>query len=138
MENNQKVTQQLYQFQYLKDQRDYFEQQLQFISASRSSLMNAKSTLENIKEGVSENDEILVPIGGVANIKATIKDIKNVLLYVGRDVVIEKKIEEAFEYIETLIEQHNKQIEFLRKQLQNLDANLQGISQGLQGKLPQN
>ena len=56
MENNQKVTQQLYQFQYLKDQRDYFEQQLQFISASRSSLMNAKSTLENIKEGYFEVD----------------------------------------------------------------------------------
>lgn len=137
MESQKEVERQLYQFQYIKQQRDMFQNQLELMSASLNNMRNTKFTLENIKEGVKLNDEILVPIGGIINVKATIKDTQKVLLYISQDVVVEKSVDGAIEYLDKTIEEHNKQIEFLGKQLQNLDANLQGLSQNLQQYLPQ-
>ncbi len=137
MESQKEVERQLYQFQYIKQQRDMFQNQLELMSASLNNMRNTKFTLENIKEGIKPNDEILVPIGGIINVKATIKDTQKVLLYISQDVVVEKSVDGAIKYLDKTIEEHNKQIEFLGKQLQNLDANLQGLSQNLQQYLPQ-
>ena len=132
MESSQEYQEQLLKFRYFKEQRDMFQGQLELINASLGNVMNTKTTIENIKEGVKENDEILVPIGGLVNIKATIKDPEKVLLSVTQDVVIEKDLDGSIEFLDKLIEQHNKQLQFLQTQIQNIDVNLQQISQTLQ------
>ena len=76
----QEYQEQLIKFRYLREQRDMYHSQLEIINASRANVMISKSTLENLKEGVKENDEILVPIGGIVNIKASIKEPEKVLL----------------------------------------------------------
>lgn len=136
MENNQKFEQQLNQFRYLKEQRDVFQGQFEIINASLGNLFTTKRTLESL-EGVNENDEILIPIGGLASIKATIKDTKNVLVSVNQDTVIEKTGEEAVEFLNTLIEQHNNQLKFLKERIFALDMNLQGMNKMLQNKMSQ-
>lgn len=128
----QEYQEQLIKFRYLKEQRDMYQSQLEIINASRANVMNSKNTLENLKEGVKEDDEILVPIGGIVNIKASIKEPEKVLLAVNQDVVIEKDLASAIEFLDKIIEQHNKQVEFLGTQLQNLDINLNKISQVIQ------
>ncbi len=137
MENNQNLEQQLSQFRYLKDQRDMFQGQFEIINASLGNLYTTKLTLDNLRDGVNENDEILIPIGGLASIKATIKDTKKVLVYVKNDTIIEKTVEEAIEFISKLIEQHNTQLKFLQERIYNLDLSLQGINQILQNKMAQ-
>lgn len=132
MVSPQEYQEQLIKFRYLKEQRDMYQSQLEIINASRSNVMNSKNTLENLKEGVKEDDEILVPIGGIVNIKASIKEPEKVLLAVNQDVVIEKDLASAIEFLDKIIEQHNKQVEFLGTQLQNLDINLNKISQVIQ------
>lgn len=132
MEDSRETQQQLYRFRYLKEQRDMYQSQMEIINASRTNFINTKTTLENIKAGVKENDEILVPIGGIVNIKASIIEPEKVLLAVNQDVVVEKNIDGAVEFLEKIIDQHNKQIEFLNDQLQNLDLNLSEISKTLQ------
>jgi len=134
MENNQNLEQQINQYRYIKEQRDVFQGQFEIINASLGNLFTTKLTLDNLKEGVNENDEILVPIGGLASIRATIKDTKKVLVSVKNDTIIEKTVEEAIEYISKLIEQHNTQLKFLQERIYNLDLNLQGINQMLQRK----
>ena len=137
MENNQNLEQQLNQFRYIKEQRDMFQGQFEIINASLGNLYTTKLTLDNLRDGVNENDEILIPIGGLANIKATIKDTKKVLVYVKNDTIIEKTVEDAIEFILKLIEQHNTQLKFLRERILSLDLNLQGINQILQNKMAQ-
>jgi len=132
MENNQNFEQQINQYRYLKEQRDVYQGQFEIINASLGNLYTTKLTLDNLKEGVNENDEILVPIGGLASIRATIKDTKKVLVSVKNDTIIEKTVEEAIEYISKLIEQHNTQLKFLQERIYTLDLNLQGINQMLQ------
>ena len=133
MENtqNQNFEQQLNQYRYLKEQRDMFQGQFEIINASLGNLFTTKRTLDSLLEGVSENDEILIPIGGLASIKATIKDTKNVLVFVNQDTVIEKTVEDAIEFLNKLIEQHNNQLKFLKERIFALDRNLQGLNQML-------
>ena len=137
MENNLNVDprqvqqQYLTQFQYLKDQRDYISEQIEIMRVSRSNLINTKNTIENLKT-INLDDEILVPLGGMINIRAQIKDVEKFLVYIGGDVVIEKNLDDTIVYLDKSIEQHDEQLKYLSERLQQLDINLQSISQNLQ------
>ena len=128
----QSYQEQLQMFSYLKQQRDAYQGQLEYINALLANIINTKVTLENLKEGIDVGDVILIPIGGIVNIKATIKDTEKVLVAVTQDVIIEKDLDGAIEFLEKRIEQHNKEIQFIRTQLQNFEVNLQKTSQLLQ------
>jgi len=133
MENSQKLA---YQFQYLKEQKDMFSNQLEIINVSLSNLKNTKLTIENLKN-IKADEEILVPIGGIINLHATIKDPEKLLVYVNQDVVIEKNLDDSIEFVEKIIEQHEEQEKFIKTQLQTLELNLQGISQQFRRNAPQ-
>lgn len=135
MENNQNFEKQLQQFRYLKEQRDMFQGQFEIVNASLGNLYTTKKTLDNLKEGIDENDEILIPIGGLVSIKGSIKDTEKVLVSVNQDIVIEKTTEESIEFIDKLMTQHNEQLKFLKERIQTLDYNLQGLNQMFQGKM---
>lgn len=135
MENNQNSEKQLQQFRYLKEQRDMFQGQFEIVNASLGNLYTTKRTLDNLKDGVDESDEILIPIGGIVSVKGSIKDTKKVLVSITQDIVIEKTLEESIEYIDKLMKQHNEQLKFLQERIQTLDYNLQGLNQMFQGKM---
>jgi prefoldin alpha subunit len=132
MEPSQEYQEQLLKFRYFKEQGEMFQNQLEIINASLANIMNTKRTIENLKEGIKQDDEILVPIGGLVNIKASIKETEKILLAVTQDVIIEKDLDGALEFLDKLVEQHNKQLQFLTTQIQNIDLNLQEISQNIQ------
>ena len=124
-ENSQKLAS---QFQYLREMQQMYEQNLDIINASLNNLINTQKTIKNL-HNVQDDDEILVPIGGMINLRAKIQNPDKVLLSVSDDVIIEKDLDRSNEFIEKLIEQHKDQIKFLNEQLQQIEANLQGISQ---------
>jgi len=129
MENSQQNSQRLaYQFQHLREQKDMYEQNLDIIQASLNNLLNTKKTIENL-HNVEDGEEILVPVGGMINLRARIMNPENVLLSVSDDIVIEKDLDRSSEFIQKLIEQHREQVEFLNEQIDKIEANLQGISQ---------
>ncbi|MEE9379168.1 MAG: prefoldin subunit alpha [Candidatus Lokiarchaeia archaeon] len=132
MEPSQEYQEQLMQIRYLREQHNMLQGQLEIVNASLGNILNTKTTIENLKEGVKQDDEILVPIGGLVNIKAAIKDTEKVLLAVTQDVIIEKDLDGTLEFLGKLSEQHNKQIQFLRTQLQKVEMTLQQISQNVQ------
>ncbi|MFX1391522.1 MAG: prefoldin subunit alpha [Promethearchaeota archaeon] len=132
MESSQEYQENLIKFQYFKEQLDMFQGQLEIVNASLVSVLNTKKTVENIKAGVNPGDEILIPIGGRVNIRATIKETDKILLAVTQDVIIEKDLDGTIDFLDKIIEQHNKQIEFLRTQIQTINMNLQIISQNIQ------
>ena len=135
MENKQNFEKQLQQFRYIKEQRDRFQGQFEIVNASLGNLYTTKKTLDNLLDGVDENDEILIPIGGLVSIKGSFIDTKKVLVSVNQDTVIEKTVEESIEFINKLMKQHNEQLKFLKERIQTLDYNLQGINQMFQGKM---
>jgi len=132
LESSQDYQEQLQIFRILREQQEMYHGQLEILNVSRANIMNTKITIENMKEGVVENDEILIPIGGMANIKASIKDPEKVLLAVTQDVIIEKDLDGAIDLLDKRIEQHDKEIQIIRTQLQNIDINLQKTTQLIQ------
>jgi prefoldin alpha subunit len=132
LESSQDYQEQLQIFRILREQQEMYRGQLEILNVSRANIMNTKITIENIKEGVAENDEILIPIGGMANVKASIKDPEKVLLAITQDVIIEKDLDGAIELLDKRIEQHDKEIQIIRTQLQNIDINLQKTTQLIQ------
>ena len=135
-DQQQKLNQQLYAFRYLKEQREFLSGQIEILNTSYSNLINTKSTLENLKN-VKEGEEILVPVGGILNLKATIKDPDKSLFFISQDVVVEKTIDESIETVEKLMEQHKEQMQKLSQTLQQIEMNLQAASQELQRNMPQ-
>ncbi|MFW9946786.1 MAG: prefoldin subunit alpha [Candidatus Odinarchaeota archaeon] len=132
MEKNQNLQNQLYQLRILREQYDMYQGQLEIINASLGNYLNTKYTLQNLKDGVKKDDEIIIPIGGIVGVKASIQDTEKFLLFIGKDTVIEKNIDESIEFIEKLIQQHNEQIKSLSQIIQKLDLNIQGMSQSIQ------
>ena len=131
MEDSQEANKLLYEFRNLKEQRDMFASQLEIINVSLNNLMNTKTTIENLKD-VKDGEEILVPIGGLINLQATIKNPSRILFYISQDVVIEKDLNSSIEFVDKIIGQHNEQQQYLRTQIQNLDLNLQNMSRSFQ------
>ena len=133
MENaqNQNMEQQMYQFQYLKEQRDVLAQNLSIFNASLQDHTNTKATLENLKD-TKEDDDILVPIGSIAVMKGKIRASDKVLIKISQDIVIEKDLDGAIEFIEKVINQHTEQIKLMNDRLYQLDMTLQGMSQLIQ------
>ncbi|TXT54277.1 MAG: Prefoldin subunit alpha [Promethearchaeota archaeon] len=131
MENQQNYQQSLYQFRYLREQREMFENQLQIVNASLGNLRTTKKTIENLKD-VEEGEEILVPIGGIINVKANIQKPEKLLLSISDDIVAEKNLDDSLEFVEKLIEQHSEQIQYIQERIQKIDMNLQNLSQTLQ------
>ncbi|MFX0072425.1 MAG: prefoldin subunit alpha [Candidatus Hermodarchaeota archaeon] len=135
MEPKPNVQELIYQFRILKEQRDWLASQLELYNASLSNTMVTKTTLENLKN-VKQDEEILIPIGGIANIKAKIVDTENVIVNISQGVAIQKNLDASIEFIDKIIEQHNEQITFLSSQIQQMDANLQGMSNQFQKNVP--
>lgn len=137
MEQSQNFQRQLTQFRYLQEQRDIYQNQFELMNASLLEFQNSKKTIQNIMDGVKDDDEILIPIGGIVSIKASIKDTNNALLFVGQDVVIEKSLGESIEFIDKLIEKYSESMKFIIERLQSIEFTLQGMGESLQGALNQ-
>jgi prefoldin alpha subunit len=135
MENSQNLEKELYQFRFIKDQLEFTQGQYEIFNAALNNLLMIKTTLENIRDSVQENEEILIPIGGLISIRAIIKDAKKLLLYVSQDTVIEKSIDESVTFIDKQIEQSKEQLQLLGETIQKLQLNLEGMGQSLQDKM---
>ena len=57
MEQSQNFQRQLSQFRYLQEQRDIFQNQFELMNASLINFQNSKKTIENIMDGVKDDDE---------------------------------------------------------------------------------
>ncbi|MHA1190948.1 MAG: prefoldin subunit alpha [Promethearchaeota archaeon] len=137
MEQSQNFQRQLSQYRYLQEQREIYQNQFELMNASLLNFQNSKKTIENIMDGVKEDDEILIPIGGIVSIKASIKDTNNALLFVGQDIAIEKSLGESIEFIDKLTEKYSGSMKIIVERLQSIELALQGMGEFLQGALNQ-
>jgi prefoldin alpha subunit len=138
LENSQNLQQQLTQYRYIEEQRNLYQSQLELVNASLANLQNTKLTLEKIKEGVKEDDDILLPIGGLVKIRAKIMDTQKILVSVGQDIVIEKSLDESISFLESIIEKQKESLKFVVEKLQNIELALQSMGESIQSGMRQN
>ncbi|MGC9308211.1 MAG: prefoldin subunit alpha, partial [Thermoplasmatota archaeon] len=76
----------------------------------------------------------LVPLGGNVFMRATIADVERVLTGVGSDVVVEKSVSTAIDFLEKRIEDLRQREEKLIETSQDIRARVQELQQRLQGQ----
>ncbi|MHA1594676.1 MAG: prefoldin subunit alpha [Candidatus Baldrarchaeia archaeon] len=107
------------EYNFYKAQADLIQQELYIVGASIDQLRITAETLEGIIRGEGR-DEILIPIGGRAFLKAKLVDHENVIINVGANVAILKPIEQAKQFIENRI----AELQNIKMQRENLLAQL--------------
>ena len=136
MENTQNVDREISQFQYLREQRDILRGQFEINNAAINNLLTIKTTVENIKD-LKSDEEILLPLGGIVSIKATLKDVEKLLVNISQDIIVEKSIEETIDYVDKQLTGYNEHQKLLREQIQKLELSLEGINQSIQNRMNQ-
>ena len=122
----------------MEEQHNLYQSQLELVNASLMNLQNTKLTLEKIKEGVKEDNEILLPIGGLVKIRGKILDTQKLLVSVGQDVVIEKNIDDSISFLDNIIEKQKESLKFVAEKLQNLELALQSMGEYIQSGMRKN
>lgn len=120
MENErQGVAQLSYESAVYREQLRLLQNEIKRIDLAMGDLTKAAQTAEKLK-----NDDVLVPVGGGAFIKASVYTSK-VLVPVGAEYVVEMEKEEAVVEI-------NKRVEATKKAIEKLNAEFQKVSLKLQ------
>lgn len=101
-------------------------------------LIESRAALESIK-GISEGkpDEVLIPIGGGALVRATPPKIDKVLVNVGSNVVIEKDKDEAVSFLEKRVKEVENSIVAIISQRNQIAERINADRQILQTILSQ-
>ena len=113
--------------EYYKEQLKTLEYQFSLIQSTVTDQTKAMITLEKLN-GVKNDSELLLPIGGGAFINATLKNSSKILYDVGEGIVIEKTIEDTIKNIEIRINelhQTEEKISTMAQQIQNESSDAQ-------------
>lgn len=119
----------LLEYEYYRGQIETLKQSLESISSSILDLAVVKESLDSIK-ALKKKNEILVPIGAGSFVNARIIDTDKVIIGLGADVAVKKKIQDA----KADIEGRMKKLEEVQNQ--NIEK-LQLITQKIQELAPQ-
>ena len=82
------------EYNHYKQQIQLLSEELSTLSITAQALGSAKETIENLDKA-KDNDEILVPLGAQVFAKASLSNVKEVLMNVGAGTVIKKDIASA-------------------------------------------
>ena len=104
----------LLEFHILNEQLNQYKIQLANLHQQRQNLANLSLSLEEGSK-LKEGDEFLSPLSSGVLVKTGLKDPGKVLMAVGANVIVKKKIEEA----ELSIKEQEKQIILLISQLKS-------------------
>ncbi len=118
--------QKAYEFEMYRQELANIQKQLQELSYRIQELDLVLNSLEAIKKN-NGDEEIIVPIGQGVYIKTKIVDKKDILIDVGSNVIIEKDIDKAIEYVKERFDEISKYIDRLNKDAQYFTTKLQEL-----------
>ena len=107
-------------------QAEQLQYQIELLNQSIAATQITGETIESLKN-LQDGQEILLPLGNLAFIKAKLTDSSKVLVNVGASVVLEKEIDTAKDQIDQRIESLTKSQMQLRQGLQQIIQKLQQL-----------
>lgn len=112
-EKEDPLSQLAYEAQAYQQQGQYMQQQLSTLQMNVSEIGAAIGTLKNMAS--AKDNEVLLPVGAGAHVKANLTETGVVMLNIGADVIAEKPLEEAV----AILEERLKRLEDTRDKLQD-------------------
>ena len=119
----QQFQQMVYVYQLLESQQQMIMEQLDMIDQQIAGVSVSKQTLEGLQE-VEAGHEIIIPLGSNAFTKATLIDPKKVTVFVKKDILIEKSLDDGLASISRMLESNKNIRERLMEQLRDISQKL--------------
>ncbi|HDI31549.1 MAG TPA: prefoldin subunit alpha [Thermofilum sp.] len=111
---------------------DEIKRQIDLLSTAINEIGVTKVALKEL-EKLSGGEEMLVPIGSSVMVRASFKKLGKVLVRVGDNVIIEKSLEKALEYLEEQEKTLRQTLERRNAEYQNVLGRLTELEKALRG-----
>ena len=120
---NQEVQQLIYIYQMLEDQQKFLTEQLRIIDSQTQGVFVSKTTMEGL-QGIENGNELMLPVGSNAFVKAQLVDKDKILVSAGRDILIEKSIADGIVSMDSLLTTYKDMRENLYEKLTEINGKL--------------
>jgi len=107
--------------------------QIDLLTSAIDEIATTRAALKEV-EKLSGGEEMLVSLGSSVMIRVSYKKADKVLVRVGNDVVVEKSMEDAFEYLNEQEKNLRQTLERRSAEYQNVISRLAEIEKALRGR----
>jgi prefoldin alpha subunit len=131
MTKEEEITRNLTLIEYYKQQLESIDLQIQYLQTTLADYQRAKMTVENLNI-VTENTDLLIPIGGGTFVNGCLKNASNVLIGVGTGLIVEKPVGEAITKLDERIKRIQDNIEKMLSLGQKVQSDAEALSEKTQ------
>jgi prefoldin alpha subunit len=131
MTKEEEITRNLTLIEYYKQQLESIDMQLQYLQTTLADYQRAKMTVEQL-DTVSENADMLIPVGAGTFVNGSLKNASNVLIGVGAGLVIEKPVEAAITKLDERMKRIQENIEKMLSLGQKIQSDAEELSEKTQ------
>jgi prefoldin alpha subunit len=113
----------VYLYQMLEEQQQLLSEQQQMIQQQIMGANLSKASIEGLK-GVSVDHELVIPLGSYAYTKVKIIDPSKIMVSVGKEIIIEKTLDDAIKSMTDLLANYNSVHDKLVSQLRDIESKM--------------
>jgi len=128
MADREELSKIAYEMQVYREEVQLIQQQMGNLQLNYVSTESAVRTLENIGK-LNKQEDVLLPIGAGAYIKAKIQDNEVALIDVGVGVIVEKPIPDAVQLLKSKMKEMDSLREKLQKNLEDISKKMKGLEE---------
>jgi len=107
----------------LEEQQQLLSEQQQMIQQQIMGANLSKASIEGLK-GVSVDHELVIPLGSYAYTKVKIIDPSKIMVSVGKEIIIEKTLDDAIKSMTDLLANYNSVHDKLVSQLRDIESKM--------------
>ncbi|GAB4310012.1 MAG: hypothetical protein Kow0069_09840 [Promethearchaeota archaeon] len=112
--------------QQLENQASLLQQQLNYLGELMAGTQASRSAVEELK-GAEPGQEIILPIGNSAFVRAHVDDPRKVLLAISPEVLVERDADDAARFLEEIARTHEANFKKLSEQFGKVQEQLQEV-----------
>ena len=128
MDSQQELQKIMYQIEMYKSQIETINEQINMIDATIKSMESTIEALTSLNK-TDAGTEILLPIGSNAFARSKLSDNQNVIVGVGANIFLEKKIPDAVKFFDAHIEELHAALAKMQKKYAEIESQIVQLNQ---------
>ncbi|HMF34142.1 MAG TPA: prefoldin subunit alpha [Candidatus Lokiarchaeia archaeon] len=115
-----------YSIQFLEDQANVLGQQQEFFAETLQGAKLTQNTLTEL-ETLPDNNEIILPIGNRAFVRALVQDPSKVLIAISKNIIMEKTVPDAQAFTQKIIDDVSEAQKRIQEQMEKVTQQLESL-----------
>src|SRR5271157_3962713 len=115
-----------YSIQFLEDQANVLGLQQEFFAETLQGAKLTQNTLTEL-ETLPDNNEIILPIGNRAFVRALVQDPSKVLIAISKNIIMEKTVPDAQAFTQKIIDDVSEAQKRIQEQMEKVTQQLESL-----------